>query len=293
MSNKAWAGVIGWPIAHSRSPLIHGYWLRQYGIAGRYERLAVRPEALGAFFERIAEERRAGLVGFNVTIPHKEAVCGLVDTMTPEAQAIGAVNTVWFEGARVVGDNTDAYGFMANLAQAVPGWSAEGVRAAVLGAGGAARAVVHGLLAAGVGGVRLFNRTRARAEALAEAFGPRVEVADWQELAVGLANDGLGDVGLLVNATSLGMEGAAPLELDLSGLPEGAVVADLVYTPLETALLAAARARGLRAVDGLGMLLHQAVPGFERWFGVRPEVRPALREHVIADLMRSQEGKGA
>jgi len=271
------ACVIGWPVEHSRSPPIHRYWLKQYGIDGAYEKEAVRPEALARFLGSLGAQ---GFAGANVTLPHKEAALKLAAVADEAARAIGAANTLWFDQAgRLCAGNTDAYGFITNLNQAAADWN-EGCRSVmVLGAGGAARAILHGLLAQGVTRILLANRTRGRAEALAQAFGPAVGAIDW-----GHRNRALSGCGLLVNATSLGMTGKDPLDIDLAALPKNAVVADIVYHPLETPLLAAARARGNRVVDGLGMLLHQAAPGFEHWFGVRPEVTAALRAHVAASL---------
>jgi shikimate dehydrogenase len=271
------ACVIGWPVEHSRSPLIHRYWLKQYGIDGAYEKEAVEPKDLAGFLGSL--EAR-GYVGANVTLPHKEAALRLAAVADEAARTIGAANTLWLdEAGRLNAGNTDAYGFITNLNAEAPGWSDARRPAMVLGAGGAARAILHGLLAEGVGRILLANRTSGRAEALAGAFGPAVTVVDWRERAVALSG-----CGLLVNATSLGMTGKDLLDLDLASLPAQAVVADLVYSPLETGLLATARARGNRAVDGLGMLLHQAVPGFARWFGIRPAVTPELRAHVAASL---------
>jgi shikimate dehydrogenase len=271
------ACVIGWPVAHSRSPVIHRYWLKQYGIDGAYEKEAVRPEDLERFLQQLWTK---GYVGANVTLPHKEAALRAARSADEAAITIGAANTLWLDpDGRLHACNTDAYGFMTNLNAQAPQWN-EGLGAAmVLGAGGAARAVVYGLIKAGVPRILLANRTRARAESLAAAFGPKVEVVDWEA-----RNRPLASCGLLVNTTSLGMTGEAPLDIALSAMPSNAVVADIVYVPLETPLLAAARARGLATVDGLGMLLHQAVPGFERWFGVGPEVTPALRADVAASL---------
>jgi shikimate dehydrogenase len=271
------ACVIGWPVEHSRSPLIHRYWLKQYGLAGAYEKEAVKPEDLPAFLGGLGGR---GYAGANVTLPHKEAALRLAAVADEAARTIGAANTLWLdEAGRLNASNTDAYGFMTNLNAVAPGWN-EGRRPVmVLGAGGAGRAVLHGLLTEGASRILLANRTAGRAQELAEAFGPAVTVVDWQE-----RNHALLGSGLLVNATSLGMTGKEALDVDLALLPSDAVVADLVYSPLETRLLAAARGRDNRAVDGLGMLLHQAVPGFERWFGVRPEVTDELRAHVAASL---------
>jgi shikimate dehydrogenase len=271
------ACVIGWPVEHSRSPVIHRYWLEQYGIDGAYEKEAVPPEELANFLGQL---RSQGYAGANVTLPHKEAALRAARSADEAALAIGAANTLWLDpDGTLHASNTDAYGFLTNLDAQAPQWN-EGTGAVmVLGAGGAARAILYGLLAAGASKILLANRTRARAEALAAAFGPRVEVIDWDG-----RHAALRACGLLVNSTSLGMTGQGPLEIDLSALPRTAVVADIVYNPLETPLLAAARAKRLACVDGLGMLLHQAVPGFARWFGVRPEVTPALKDHVVATL---------
>lgn len=270
------ACVIGDPIAHSRSPLIHGFWLRSLGISGCYTREHVRPEELPEFIARL---RRGDYVGANVTVPHKEAVRDLVDRLDPAAEAIGAVNTLWMENGRLVGGNTDAIGFLGNLDQQAPGWDSDMDRAVVIGAGGAARAVIWALAQRKVGDIRIANRNINRATALSEDIVGPIRVHGLNDLPslVPLA-------GLVVNATSLGMTGKPPLTVDLSDAPESCVVNDLVYAPLDTELLNQAQARGLIAVDGLGMLLHQAVSGFETWFGRRPEVTEALRDHVIADL---------
>ncbi len=271
------ACVIGWPVEHSRSPLIHRYWLKLYGIDGAYEKEAVRPEDFESFLGSLAAR---GYAGANVTLPHKEAALRAAAIADEAARAIGAANTLWLDQTgRLCASNTDAYGFMTNLDEKAPDWN-EGRRPVlVLGAGGAARAILYGLFAAGASRILLANRTRERAEALTEAFGQPVKVIGWAE-----RNRALAGCGLLVNATSLGMTGKEPLDIDLAALPQDAVVADIVYSPLETKLLAAARAKGNRTVDGLGMLLHQAVPGFERWFGVRPKVTPELRAHAAASL---------
>ena len=271
------ACVIGWPVEHSRSPLIHRYWLKRYGIDGAYEKEAVEPKDLTRFLGSLEAH---GYAGANVTLPHKEAALRLAAVADEAARTIGAANTLWLDQAgRLTASNTDAYGFMTNLNAEAPNWYREGRPVMVLGAGGAARAILHGLLAEGATRILLANRTLDRAEVLARAFGPSVIVVDWKD-----RNRALAGCGLLVNATSLGMTGKENLDIDLEALPADAVVADIVYSPLETELLAAARSRGNRTVDGLGMLLHQAVPGFERWFGVRPEVTPELRAHVAASL---------
>ena len=268
------AAVIGHPIAHSKSPRLHGYWLRKYGINGHYVPMDVAPDDLGAV---VAAMPKMGFVGANVTIPHKETVMTLIDELSEAAKAIGAVNTLVFKDGKTFGDNTDGYGFIENLRQGVPEWQADAGAAMVLGAGGAARAIVYSLLQAGVPEILLSNRTKARAETLHADFGDRVRVVDWDNAADALAN-----TTTLVNTTSLGMLGKAPLEISLDALAPGATVTDIVYNPLETDLLRRAKEKGCKTVDGLGMLLHQAVPGFEAWFGMRPEVDMGLREEVLA-----------
>jgi shikimate dehydrogenase len=269
------ACVIGSPVAHSRSPLLHGYWLRNLALPGGYD----RQEVSSADFPRFLRElRQHGYVGANVTVPHKEAAFRIVDRRDQAAQAIGAVNTVWFEDGQLVGGNTDAYGFIANLEALLPEWSESVHQAIVLGAGGAARAIVHGLVARGVG-VALINRTLPRAVELAAPYGKSVQAHGFTDLP-----SLLGDADLLVNATSLGMVGKMRLALDITGLKGGAIVYDIVYVPLVTPLLTAAAAQGHRTVDGLGMLLHQAVPGFARWFGHTPTVTPELRALIEADI---------
>lgn len=270
------ACILGHPVAHSRSPLIHGTWLAEFGLDGSYERLDVAPADLAAVLNGLAER---GFAGGNVTVPHKEAAAALVQASTPVARALDAVNTLWLEDGRLHGTNTDVEGFLASLDAGAPGWDHALRRAVVLGAGGAARAVVHALLERGAEQVVVANRTLARAEDLVRRFGGRVHALAWQE-----APAALGDAGLLVNTTALGMAGQPPLALDFCALPVEAVVTDIVYVPLVTPLLDWAGRRGNRVVDGLGMLLHQAVPGFERWFGVRPAVTPALRASIVADL---------
>lgn len=270
------ACVIGWPIEHSRSPKIHGHWLAKYGIDGTYTREAVKPEDVGTFLSSLAGR---GFSGCNVTLPHKHAALAAAAHKDAAAVAIGAANTLWLEEGTLHATNTDAYGFMTHLSQSVPDWRSIDAPISILGAGGAARALIHGFLTAGVGEIRLFNRTHARADELARHFGPRVKVHGWSD------RERLSrDAGVLVNTTILGMIHGEPLDMDISHLGPRTVVSDIVYVPLETPLLAAARARGLRTVDGLGMLLHQAVPGFEKWFGRKPEVTPELRALLVADI---------
>jgi shikimate dehydrogenase len=271
------ACLIGWPAAHSRSPLIHHYWLRTLGIAGGYNIEAVPPENFAEFLRDLSSR---GFVGANVTIPHKERALAL-SKPDARAQAVGAANTLWYEGGELRSTNTDIEGFVANLDACAAGWDAV-EEALVLGAGGASRAVVFGLLERGIRRVHLANRTPERARELAGQFGAGVHPVAWD-----MIGDLLPRAGLLVNTTSLGMHGQPPLRLDAGLLPSHAVVADLVYVPLQTDLLAAARARGLKTADGLGMLLHQAVRGFELWFGQRPKVTAELRALVEADLTKA------
>ena len=271
------ACVIGWPIEHSRSPLIHNYWIKQYKLDAEYGREAVKPEELPGFVRSLRER---GYVGCNVTLPHKEAVFALTEP-DDRAEAVGAANTLFYDGEVLRSTNTDVEGFLGNLDQATPAWDRGLETAVVLGAGGGAKAVVFALLTREVRRIYLVNRTPARAEVLRKKFGAAVHLANWTEL-TGL----LGGAGLLVNTTSLGMAGQPPLEINLRG-PSSLVVSDIVYSPLQTALLRLARDRGLRTADGLGMLLHQAVRGFQLWFGVRPEVTPELRALVEQDLLKS------
>ena len=268
------AAVIGSPVAHSKSPVLHRYWLRKYGIRGFYVPMDVAAEDLAEAFKTLP---KLGFVGVNVTIPHKERVLDLADLVTDRAVLMGAANTIIFrKDGKVHADNTDGYGFIENLRQGAPDWDPKAGPAAVIGAGGAARAVVASLLDCGAPEVRITNRTRNRADALRSEFGSRVEVFDW--VAAGNAIDGAATV---VNASSLGMTGGPAFRVPLDGLSRDAVVTDLVYTPLKTPLLEKAESIGCRTVDGLGMLLHQAVPAFERWFGIRPEVDEGLRQAVL------------
>lgn len=268
------AGVLGWPVGHSRSPRLHNHWLQSLAIDGVYVPLAVAPADLPAV---VAALPRMGFIGFNVTVPHKETIRALLDRVDPWADRIGAVNTVVVTAdGRLEGRNTDAFGFLQNLRQTAPAWRAEAGPAVVLGAGGAARAVLAALIEAGIPEIRLLNRSRERAETLAVRLGGPIRAMAWED-----RDESLDGAALLVNTTTLGMTGSPALAIDLAALPRSATVADLVYAPLETDLLRAARARGHGVVDGLGMLLWQAVPAFESWFGVRPEVTPSLREIVL------------
>ncbi|PTW50541.1 MULTISPECIES: shikimate dehydrogenase [Rhodovulum] len=268
------AGVIGSPIAHSKSPLLHRHWLERYGIRGFYIPMDVAHADLKQVLEALP---RMGFVGINVTIPHKETILSLADSVSDRAALIGSANTLIFRAdGKVYADNTDGIGFIENLRQGAPGWDPTAGPAAVLGAGGAARAVVAALSEQGVREIRVSNRTRSRAEALRAEFGPKIVVHDWVQAAAMI--DGAATV---VNTTSLGMVGKAEFKVPLDALSPDAVVSDLVYVPLETAFLREARARGCVAVDGLGMLLHQAAPGFERWFGRRPEVDEAARAVLL------------
>jgi shikimate dehydrogenase len=268
------ACVIGWPIGHSRSPLIHNYWLKKYGIAGEYRREAVPPDGFRDFVQSLAAR---GYAGANVTVPHKEAalVCSQPDD---RARAVGAANTLWLDGG-LRSTNTDIEGFLNNLDACAPGWQTNSNKAVILGAGGAARAVIYGLLERGVERIALVNRTSDRAAALRGLFGPRVEPQPWAD-----RNDALTDAALLVNTTTLGMDAQPSLDIDIGRLPDHAVVAELVYVPLVTPLLQAAAARRLRIADGLGMLMHQAVRGFALWFGRTPEVTAELRALLEADI---------
>jgi shikimate dehydrogenase len=270
--------VIAWPAGHSRSPLIHNYWIKQHKLDAEYRREAVPPEKFADFVTRL---RQNGYVGANITVPHKEPALKLSEP-DERARAVGAANALWYDDDRLRSTNTDVEGFLANLDAVTPGWDRGLSTAVVLGAGGGARAVIYGLLTREVRRIYVINRTRERAQALRKKFGSALQLASWDET-TGL----LGGAGLLVNATTLGMEGQPPLELNLR-CPPSLVVADIVYAPLETRLLAIARARGLRTADGLGMLLHQAVRGFQLWFGIRPEVTPELRKLVEDDLLKKK-----
>ena len=269
------AAVIGHPIAHSKSPILHGYWLKEYGLSGHYVPIDVDPGALREAFDALI---RLGFKGTNVTVPHKEEAIALADEVSARAEAIGAANTITFGAdGSVHADNTDGIGFLENLRQNNPNWRADAGPAALLGAGGAARAVIAGLLDAGTPEIRLTNRSADRALALAEIFGSKVVVVPWAN-----APDIFDGAATAVNGTSLGMVGQPPIDISLDALPATAVATDLVYTPLDTVFLQKARSQGCATVDGLGMLLHQAAPGFERWFGYKPTVTDGLRDAVLA-----------
>ena len=268
------AGVIGSPVAHSRSPRLHQHWLRRYGIQGHYIPMDIASEDLEAALETLP---KLGFIGVNVTIPHKEHILRLADVVSDRAALIGAANTIVFrEDGKVHADNTDSYGFLENLRHGAPGWIPNAGPAAVLGAGGAARAVIIALLDSGVEEIRLSNRTKTRAESLRQEFGTKISVYDWVQ-----AGNMLEGAATVVNTTSLGMVGKPDFRIPLDAIDKSAVVTDLVYTPLETHLLTVARSMGCQTVDGLGMLLYQAAPGFERWFGIRPEVDEELRKAVL------------
>lgn len=271
------AGVMGFPIMHSRSPAIHNYWLAEYGMLGHYAPLAVKPEGLEKALRAL---HPLGFAGVNLTIPLKELALPMLDEVDPVAQAIGAVNCVVVgDDGRLRGFNYDAFGYVESLREAAPDWRANQGPAVVLGAGGAARAILAGLLAEGAPEIRLANRTPERAQQLATEYGARVRAIAWDE-----REEALAGAALLVNTTSMGMTGQPPLEIALDDLPAGALVSDIVYAPLETDLLARAKRRGGRAVDGLGMLLHQARPAFRDWFGPMPKVTPELRRKIEASL---------
>jgi len=268
------AGVIGSPIAHSKSPRLHRHWLRRYGIPGHYIPMEISSDDLA---EALTVLPKIGFVGANVTIPHKEYVLSLADVVSDRAAVIGAANTIVFrDDGKIYADNTDGYGFIENLKQQAPDWDPNSGPAAVIGAGGASRAIISALLDAGVSEIRISNRTKSRADSLRAEFGTRLDVCDWVR-----AGNMFEGATTIVNTSSLGMMGKPDLRVPLDAISSEAVVADLVYTPLETSLLAHAKNNGCRTVDGLGMLLHQAVPGFERWFGKKPDVDEALRDAVL------------
>jgi shikimate dehydrogenase len=270
------ACVIGWPIAHSRSPLIHGYWLKAYGIDGSYTRIPVEPQDLQAFIEGLQAN---GFAGCNVTMPHKEEVFRLVTVADEQTRRLGSLNTVYVENGTLYGKSTDGPGFLENLKSAIPALDLRNRKVVLLGAGGSAAAIAGHLLAEGVAELCIVNRSLARAQAIANRFGSGIRPASWDRRATELS-----EASLLVNTTSLGMAGQAPLDISLESLPSGAVVADIVYTPLVTDFLKAAEAAGHPIVTGLGMLLHQAVPGFQKWFGRRPVVTRELYDLTARDI---------
>lgn len=273
------AFVIGHPIAHSRSPLIHNFWLDELSIQGSYEKIDVAPADLEQFLQAAQND---GFVGGNVTIPHKEAARSLAANVTEIAGTLGAANTLYIGENGWDATNTDGYGFLANLDAEAPGWDNQKSNAVIIGAGGASRAIIYALLQRGFAKIHLLNRTLSRAEQLADIFGPRIHPA-----ALDTLPNHLSDANILVNTSSMGMQGQPPLTIDLSQLNKTALVTDIVYTPLVTGLLKAADAQGNPTVDGLGMLLHQAVPGFEKWFGARPTVSKALRTHILHHINSS------
>jgi len=272
------AFVCGYPIRHSRSPIIHGHWLAELGLAGSYRAVEVAPADFADFIAGL-KSADAKFVGGNVTIPHKEAAAALAESCDALAAELGAVNTLYRQDGRLMGTNTDGYGFLANLDDRAAGWDAHRRTAVVLGAGGASRAIIQALRERGFSEIHVLNRTLARARELADRFGPRVHGAPLEALAERLAG-----ADLFVNTTSLGMDGGEAMEIDFAPMAEEALVTDVVYVPLMTPILAQAQAQGRRIADGLGMLLHQAVPGFEKWFGHRPVVTAALRARIVADL---------
>ena len=271
------AGVVGWPIGHSLSPRLHGYWLKKYGLEGDYQPYAIKPEDLGGFLKTMPENK---ITGLNLTVPHKEIIFPFLDEVDNTAQKIGAVNMVTYKKGRLYGTNTDGYGFLTNLKENAQGWSADVGPAVILGAGGAAKAAIVSLLDDGIPEIRLINRTKERAEKLALLYDDRrIVVCDWAQ-----RSEILNDVALVVNTTTLGMTGQPALDMDISGLPKTAFVYDIVYNPLETNLLKQAKEQGNKTVDGLGMLLYQAVPAFHAWFGKKPTVDKGLREHLLQGM---------
>lgn len=270
------AFVLGHPIAHSRSPLIHSYWIKQLGLDASYEAIDVAPNDLPQFLEGAKND---GFVGGNVTIPHKENAFALAAQTSDIAQTLGAVNTLYLTDNQWHGTNTDGYGFLANLDASAPNWAGRGESALIIGAGGAARAIIYALLQRGFKKIHLLNRTLARALTLKQQFGDKIHPATLDSFATHVKG-----VNILINTSALGMQGQPPLELDFAAISPNTTVTDIVYTPLETGLLAYARTHGNTCIDGLGMLLHQAVPGFEKWFGHRPSVDAALRDHILAHL---------
>lgn len=271
------AFVTGYPVKHSRSPIIHGYWLEALGLPGTYTRQEVSPQDFAGFISRL-KGGESGFIGGNVTIPHKEAAFALADRPDALSAELGASNTLWLEDGALHATNTDGFGFLANLDAVAPGWDKTG-RAVVLGAGGASRAIIQAVRDRGVGEIHVVNRTVARAQELADRFGPKVHAH-----AMAALTEVSKAAGLFVNTTSLGMDGEPAPDFDFSPLAKGAVVTDIVYVPLLTPILRQAKQQGFATVDGLGMLLHQAAPGFEKWFGQRPTVDAELRRRILADM---------
>lgn len=272
------AFVAGYPIKHSRSPLIHGYWLKQFGIEGSYNAVEVHPDAFTNFLAQIKSGEEGGFVGGNVTIPHKESAFQYADKPDELAQELGAANTIWLEDGELCATNTDGHGFIANLDERHPGWDKAG-KAVVLGAGGASRAIIQALRNRGLSEIHVLNRTVERAQELSDRFGEKVHAHSMSAL-----QETMSGAGLFVNTTSLGMDGSEIPDFDFSPLAAAAVVTDIVYVPLKTPILKIAEQQGFAIVDGLGMLLHQAAPGFEKWFGARPKVDETLRSLIIADM---------
>ncbi len=277
MSDIKKACVIGWPISHSRSPTIFSYWLNKYELEGEYSKQAVKPEDFSEFVKNMSLTNE--YVGANVTVPHKEVAFSIADEPDEAARAVNAANTLWFSDGKIYASNTDTFGFMTHLNRSAPDWKHLESPVTILGAGGAAKAIIFGLLEQGVTELRILNRTKQRAEELEKIFGNNVKVFDYSD-----PKKALIDCSLLINTTTLGMTGSHELEIDLSPMNSQSIVADIVYSPLETQLLNQANERGFKTVDGLGMLLHQAVPGFEIWFNKRPEVTSELRDLIISDL---------
>ena len=267
------AGVIGWPIDHSLSPRLHGHWLQRYGISGHYVPMGVRPNDFEAAIQALP---KLGFLGVNLTIPFKETILGMATSVSDRASLIGAANTLVFRDGAIIADNTDAYGFIESIRQAAPTWRGDSGPALVLGAGGASRAVVHALLSEGAPEIRLANRTRQRGEILRDQFGAKLVIVDWNQL-----DEAASSVTTVVNTTALGMTDKPEVPMTLRLAAADTLVVDIVYRPGGTGLIHAATARGLQAIDGIGMLLHQAVPGFESWFGTKPEVDEALRLAVL------------
>ncbi len=282
MADLKRAFICGWPVEHSRSPMIHNFWINEYGLQGAYIKYPVSPPDFENFVQNLHDGE---FLGGNVTIPHKEAAFKQIKNLDPVAKRLGAVNTIWIEDGEIHAANTDGYGFLANLDQLAPDWDNSDKKqktVIVLGAGGAARAIIDAVKSRGFTNISIVNRTYSRAKKLADFFGKTTHAHKWEEL-----TNLMLDSALLINTTSLGMEGKSPLEIDLGSLPSNCLVSDIVYVPLKTELLQQAENLGLKTAEGLGMLLHQAVPGFEKWFGVRPEVSDELRSLVVRDLEQS------